>query len=285
MPYGLLGRPLPALMPHQTAWHPEAIDWQTRVVANGGSVPAATLLAVSNFCLDIDRAGLRPLLWRVNPMAGGNLASVLVPLYRSPTPFAVVGFATDTNDNFVAGDYTATSGLLGNGSNKRLITGLPLNFSFFRHAGMYLPAISTATFRTYVGGFGSARFQGEYSLDNGSPATDLGLLEYSDSSGAGGASGGTHANGDFVIGASNPISGRSFMQSNGVLTGARGDVRGAGALTTPLTIYAKRSGAGVNSSHANARIGGYTLGDGLREEQATEYYACWDRILRGLGRK
>ena len=285
MPYGLLGLPLPRLMPHQTAWHPEAVDWQTRVIANGGTVPAATLVAVSNFCAEIDNAGLRPLLWRVNPMAGGDLASALVPLYRSPTPFALVGSATDANDNFVAGDYTASSGLLGNGSNKRLITGLPVNFSRFRHAGFFAHTISAATFRMYIGASGATTFEGIFAIENGSPTSNIGFLNYSDGSGAGGASNGTHANGDFVMGANNPISNRSYFQTHGVFVGSRGDIREAGAVTTPLAIYARRTLAATYAGHANARMGGYTLGDGLREEQASVYYGCWDRLLRGLGRK
>jgi len=113
------------------ATHPEARDWATRVTANGGTVSSTTLAAVSKFCAAINAAGLRDRFYRLNLLCGtsdASLNAVRTPLYVA-TSFggATVGDATDTNVNFVQGDYAetgASGGLKGNASTKRLNTGV-----------------------------------------------------------------------------------------------------------------------------------------------------------------
>lgn len=111
--------------------HHEAIDWATRVSANGGTISTTTIRAVSDFCRAIDAAGIRSAMYRVNLFCGGNLSGCLVPLYRGPT-FGGTNFgnATDTNGNFVSADFVeigSGGGLKGNGTNKYLNTGFATN--------------------------------------------------------------------------------------------------------------------------------------------------------------
>jgi hypothetical protein len=110
--------------------HPEAADWASRVRAEGGSVKNATLRAVSKFCADIDAAGIRSKIWRLNLLCGDSDASlfaVRTPLYRGPSRTGTqYGNTTDTNNAFQQADYTetgASGGLKGNGSSKYLDTG------------------------------------------------------------------------------------------------------------------------------------------------------------------
>lgn len=114
--------------------HPEAADWRNRVVANGGTVSASTMQAVGQFCRSIDAAGIRDRFFRLNLFCGDSdstLAAVRTPLYRGQSLAGTqFGNTTDTNFNFVAGDYAETGssgGLLGNGSTKYLNTGLNAN--------------------------------------------------------------------------------------------------------------------------------------------------------------
>lgn len=111
--------------------HHEAIDWATRASANGGTISTTVLRAVSDFCAAIDSGSLRSSMYRLNLFVGGNLSGCLVPLYRS-TSFGGTGLgnATDTNNNFVSGDFIETGtggGLKGNGTNKYLNTGFATN--------------------------------------------------------------------------------------------------------------------------------------------------------------
>lgn len=132
------------------------------MVANGGSVSASTMRAVSAFCAAINAAGLRDRFYRLNLFCGTGLNAALVPLYRSRTfGGSVLGNATDTNNGpFASGDYIetgATAGLVGNGSSKYLETGFnpsaPASESSF-HLSTYVSGTeSSGTTRIFLGSF------------------------------------------------------------------------------------------------------------------------------------
>jgi hypothetical protein len=134
------------LRPLASGVHPEANAWRTAVVANGGSVSASTMRAVSAFCNAIDAAGIRDRFYRLNLFAGTGLNACLVPLYRGQSRTGTqYGNATDTNNNFVSGDYSEVVGLNANGSlgssNKYLDTGLSPDD---------LPSIATGHFGVFA---------------------------------------------------------------------------------------------------------------------------------------
>lgn len=126
--------------------HHDALDWARRVAANGGAVSRATLRAVSTFCDAIDQAAIRDRFFRLGIFAGSNLSAALVPLFRGPSLTGTqFGNATDTNVNFVSGDYVetgASGGLQGNGTSKYLNTGL---------APSALPQVATTHLSAYRG--------------------------------------------------------------------------------------------------------------------------------------
>jgi hypothetical protein len=116
------------LRPLASGVHPEAAAWRSAVVANGGSVSASTIKAVSDFCSAIDSAGIRSKIWRLSLLCGSDLNAALVPLYRGPSRTGTqYGNTTDTNNGpFVSGDYAetgASGGLKSNGTSKHLDTG------------------------------------------------------------------------------------------------------------------------------------------------------------------
>ena len=131
--------------------HPEAASWRTRVIANGGTVSASTFAAVETFCRAIDTAGIRSRFFRLNLFAGTGLASALVPLYRGQSLGGTqFGNATDTNNNFVSGDYAetgSTGGLNSNSGAKTLNTGVnpvTVGISFNNtHMSAYLPVAAS----------------------------------------------------------------------------------------------------------------------------------------------
>jgi hypothetical protein len=128
--------------------HPEAASWRTRVIANGGTVSASTFAAVETFCRAVDTAGIRSRLSRVNLFCGTGLAAALVPLYRGTSLGGTqFGNTIDTNSNFVAGDYVetgTTGGLTGNGSNKRLQTGMDMVAAGISHTDTHCSWYSRA---------------------------------------------------------------------------------------------------------------------------------------------
>jgi hypothetical protein len=161
-----------------TAVHPDALNWVTRVTTNGGTVSSNTLAAVSTFCTSINAAsGLRAAILRLNLFCGNSDASlnaVRTPLYLSGSlGGATIGNTTDTNFNFVAGDYQETGsggGLKGNGTGKHLATGInlrtpPFTFASFNvtsglHLSVSATEVETSGDRVLIGGNG--QFGGTY---------------------------------------------------------------------------------------------------------------------------
>lgn len=116
------------LAPRATGFHPEANAWRAAVVANGGSVSASTMKAVSKFCSDIDKAGVRDRFLRLNLVCGSNLAAARTPLYRGASLAGTqYGSSADVNVGpFVEGDYSQSAGIAGNGTSKYFDTTLTL---------------------------------------------------------------------------------------------------------------------------------------------------------------
>jgi hypothetical protein len=146
------------LCPRTGGFHPEASDWRTRVIANGGSVSGSTLKAVSDFCKAIDKAGIRDRFYRLNLFCGNAdsaLNAVRTPLYRAQSFTASpLGNATDENTGtFVQGDYAENNGLLGNGSTKYLSTGLPMTFLGSNQVHLFASFVpdASANFRVLLG--------------------------------------------------------------------------------------------------------------------------------------
>ena len=153
------------LRPIASGVHPEAAAWRSAVVANGGSVSASTMKAVSKFCGDIDAAGIRDRFYRLNLFCGNSDASLIaprVPLYRGPSRTGTqYGNALDTNVNFVQGDYAetgASGGLKGNGTSKYLDTGFLADTltQSGRHLGVVFQADTVVTAGRYW--FGTDNF-------------------------------------------------------------------------------------------------------------------------------
>jgi hypothetical protein len=274
------------LLRPRASGHPEALAWKTAVIANGGTVSESTMTAVTTFCRSIDAAGLRSLLWRVNPMAGNDLSAALVPLYRA-TSFSgsVQGNTTDTNFNFVSGDYSATSGLIGNGSTKVLNTGLAANFRSGRHVGFIPNSIGTTAFRYYMGvrNGGSPANGGLYAPYISSPTTLAGAYTYTDAGDAGGADNGTVVLKRLYLVNNVSGAGGTTMYANGSATGAAGAGNDT-AITAAFAIFAVGQNAGTFAFYTNARLAGYTIGENMTASQVGTYNAIWTTLLTALGR-
>jgi hypothetical protein len=135
----------------------DARDWLTRVYKNGGTVSLTTASAVQNFCNTIDSAGLRGKFFRLNLFCGDNLNAATVPLYRGDSRTGYQrGFLYDVPNNITISDYNESgsfAGIKGNGSNKRLDTGLGTNFTNNSSLsfGAFISEPTSVAFSTYLG--------------------------------------------------------------------------------------------------------------------------------------
>jgi len=99
------------LRPTASGLDPDALAWRAAVIAAGSSVDGGVVAAVSRFVKGCKSDGIWDAMKSVVLLAGADtLAGALAPL-KGTAP---------TSYNFVSGDYSQTSGLVGNGSTKYL---------------------------------------------------------------------------------------------------------------------------------------------------------------------
>jgi len=278
------------------ATHPEAIDWATRVTANGGTASSTTLAAVSTFCAAIDReSGLRAAILRCNLFCGNSDASlnaVRTPLYRGASLTGTqLGNATDTNVNFVAGDYQETGsggGLKGNGSSKYLNTGLaPSNISSLLdvHLSASGTDLDTSGDRVFVGSINS----------NANPGSEIYALDVYAAYVTGRAS----RLSMFTAGQFPVVTTPGTTESHiiGVRTSATSSViyrGGASAVTNATTavpvshtrnwfVFALNN-IGTPTAYTAARLRMYSIGNGLTAAQALAFSNAVIAFNTALGR-
>jgi hypothetical protein len=139
-------------------FHPDAVSWEQRVLANGGTVSPSTMKAVSDLTIAINaQSGLRASITRLNLFCGDNINACFVPLYLAEASGAAAkGNVTDLNNNFDSGDYVESGpngGLTSNGVSKFLRTGLPQNAvsSTSCHLSISLAGITNSNTCLYLG--------------------------------------------------------------------------------------------------------------------------------------
>ena len=138
--------------------HPVAVEWAKRVVTNGGTTPSSnTVSALSTFMFGMDSASLTNKVVVINAFVPDNLIASLTPLLKFS------GNDPWTNNNFGAGDLTV-NGLIGNGSNKYLNTGVYPNSFMTDGSASSIYYLNTAGSSNYTG-IGSASGPGR--LRNG----------------------------------------------------------------------------------------------------------------------
>jgi hypothetical protein len=277
------------LRPLASGVHPEAAAWRSAVVANGGSVSASTVRAVSNFCAAIDAAGIRDKFYRLNLFCGNSDASlnaVRTPLYRGQSLAGTqYGNALDTNNNFVPDDYAetgASGGLIGNTTTKYLNTGL---------APDALPTVATGhlAFWTRGGSVGGARrvlgtlvsvVAERFFMDRRPVANS----------------------GDLIYLGSLPASNTTDDATAGLFSGSRvsatdlrlfkDGVQAGGTQTGSATITAHDKPFFVFAGNANGspiayyerRLAAYSIGDGMTAAQMLSYYNALNTFMGALSR-
>lgn len=268
----------------------DADDWASRVTTNGGSVSAATMTAVYQFCLAIAAAGIRDRFFRLNLFAGTGLASALVPLYRGPTRTGTQhGNTTDTNANFVSGDYVetgSTGGLQGlRTATKRLETGVsPSTFSGFNfHTSAYEIVGSDTTYDNTIGAWATASNAG-FSMGTSDLTTKYECSVVNNA----------------IQLTQTAIAGHYIFSQTGnrvgLMIGSGGQITTAyvgganlisdwSAATWGISVFALQSAAGTFVNYSSSRLGGYSIGLSLTAAQAAAFYAAMEQFQAAMGRK
>jgi len=273
------------LRPIASGVHPEANAWRTAVVANGGSVSASTMKAVSAFCAAIDKANIRDRFYRLNLFCGAGLNAALVPLYRGQSRTGTqFGNTTDTNNGpFVSGDYAetgASGGLTSNGTSKYLNTGLKADAlgQTDRHLSMVGVTTGSTTSKYFLGmdnfGCGGNAFWGIMTGSSNPIQFMVRAQTAASNSTAFTASGTPH-----IVLSGN---GSAAVYGNGVsaITGL------AGAFTAPnLDIYTHAlNRCGTSIDYTAARLTAYSVGASMTAQQVADYYTAINAFQTSLSR-
>ena len=274
------------LRPIASGVHPEAAAWRSAVVANGGSVSASTMKAVSKFCGDIDKANIRDRFYRLNLFCGTGLNAALVPLYRGQSRAgSQFGNTTDTNVGpFVSGDYAETTGLQG-ASGKYLNTGL-LASTFDRsntHVSIYGTSLTTApgSFGSLIGARNASaadiiQFDGKRSVASNtyfSHSTPSALQ----------VAGSPVASSGHLMGVSRTSTDLQ-VYSNGTSTGSQTGDRTTGALVNIAIFVFANNFNGSSSDISGMLCRQYSVGLGMTSGQVSSYYTALQAFQTALGR-
>ena len=289
MPYGLLGDPRPIPIPDGVA-HPEAAAWRTAVIANGGTVSSSTINAVSDFCGSIAANGLRDRFYRLNLFSGGNLNACLVPLYRGPSPSGTqYGNATDTNNNFVSGDYVESRGLKGNATTKAISLGAGV-LTGLTNANLHIAAYGRDMQDTNGNTEGILLGRADGSprpftiLRGGNNETAGNQFMANEYSAGLFASPSASIEQGFLVGsttATNAIA----IYTNGQLAGsAAGSRTLANAPYNGMGVFGYQFASEGFSSRSGARLSGYSIGSGMSAQQVGDYYSIMQAFQTTMGR-
>ena len=242
------------------------------------------MLAVDAFCRSIDLAGIRNRFLRLSLMCGDSLSAVVVPLYTGQSPSGTQYSGNDTNYNFVSGDYAETGssgGLLGNGSNKMLLTALTgsdFGTGYDIHASVYWRGTDPVATARWCGSF-------------------LGPILMCETSGNGV---GGRAGDNFFMSATIPATGSNQQGHHITSRTSDSDARhfrnGSSIVqrTTTVTVTPSTTRMGVmaaatdniggGNSHASRRVAAYSFGLGFTPAQASAYYTAMQAFQTALGR-
>jgi hypothetical protein len=263
----------------------DAQDWIDRVYANGGTVSASTAAAVNTFCDSIDSvSGLRACFYRLNLFCGGTsgtsagLAACLVPLYRGQSLGGTqYGNTIDANNNFVVGDYAetgASGGLQGNGTNKRLDTGLPGNTfaTSSRHLSAYEIQVATTDYSPSLKQFTSPSTHWSLGV-----WTALNDYVYAGYAGVGGQPVALRQAGHF-FGQNTSSTAAQIYRNGSPITSFNTGTAASSADSTTVTVL------GATGEFSEGRLGGYSIGLSMTNGQVAAYYTAMQAFQTALGR-
>lgn len=272
------------------ALHPEAAAWQASVVANGASVSGSTLRAVSQFCKDIDAAGIRDRFYRLNLFCGSNLNAALVPLYRGPT-FGGTAYGNTVDQSlgspsFLEGDYSEATGIQGNGSSKYLNTGFNVD---------QLPGAADCHLSAYIRGTQSvsaamgvigAIFNGvtdRYRIGfntstagNFSTNSELGKATQINAVRA------NTADGLYTLSRTSTTSLTHYNNASSFGTNTASTAETTGAFS--LYVFCRNSAANTPIEFYNGVMAGYSIGAGLTSDDVSAYYTALQSFQTAIGR-
>lgn len=251
-------------------YDPDAQNYFSRVAAAGGSLASATKKAFNDYVRGTKSDGDWDLIIRGSLLLTDGFAGLFVPFKVGG------GSASDTNVNFVSGDYSLATGLTGNGTTKYLNTVMLANvltandthIAIYNRSstnGITLGAIDVSDNRLLVSAPSGNYISDQYKSSGG------GRLSV--------ATGATPFG--FIIG-TRTASNVHTIYRNG--TSITSNATTAGSLPAiALTVFAYNNN-GTPAVDGSGICGGYTVGKGVSSTAAGRMNARMQALQAALGR-
>lgn len=268
------------LRPSASGVHPEAASWRTRVISNGGSVSGSTMLAVSKFCSDIDKAGLRDRFLRLSLLCGDNLTAARVPLYvNTSSGGATLGNSIDANNSFASGDYTVAGGIKC-GTSRSLNTGLAPDSADYAtgHVSVWIQRTGTFGRAGLVSSWNTGYTQPALWIEYASSSSNSWMSWYREQNPGVGSTTGRH-----LLVTRRSTTDQAWYQ-NGAL-GAQDTTTTTTTATSsiPWHIGCRRVGT-TSEAFSDENITHYSIGRSMTAAQITSFYTALQTFMTALGR-
>lgn len=239
----------------------DAAAWAAAVTSAGGTYSGGTLAAVSAFAVSAKASGYWTKLNRINLFCGDQLAAALVPLKRGG------GSATDTNVNFVGGDYTEATGLTGNGTTKYLDTGLIPSASLTinsTHMALYNRSSTAAAGGSMGANDGTGVLRALIPHTDGIFYSD----QYATGTGRVNTAGALATPYGFLV-ATRTAANLHTLYQNAASVASNATV--SGSLPTISMFICANNASGTPNLPSSQPLAGYSIGDGLTGGDVTAY--------------
>jgi hypothetical protein len=232
------------------------------------------LSAVHTFCQSAKASGYWDKLNRINLFCGNQLTAALVPLKVGG------GSATDTNVNFVSGDYTEATGITGNGTTKYLNTGLVPSASLTlndTHVAAYVRSSSGTGCAVGAYANAGANQYNLYTPLGGTGDHTSGQYDF-----AGGRVSGFSAGPYGMLCGSRISSASHAIYRNG--SSLASNATTGGALPAIAVFAFANNISGAASDFNNQALAGYSIGSGLSLSDVVAYTTHMETFQDALGR-
>lgn len=263
--------------------HPDVTSWLNTLSLVGGSASSTTISALNTFCNSIDAAGLRNKFYRLNLFCGNNLTSCLVPLYvNTQWNLPVLGFSIDTNNNFVSADYNETGangGLIGNGTNKLLLTGLKGTdlTAGNRHVSAYERVNATTDYSPSIGSVTDNT--GQHAIGPWTASTNY---FYRSHNTVGGNANTTKSVG-FWLGSDSSAT-ASTLYKNGSGVSSVSSQGAGGSSSNQYSVFGVVNSSNTISEASEVRLAGYSIGLSLNSSEVSSFNTIMQAFQTALGR-
>jgi hypothetical protein len=232
------------LRPTASGLDPDALAWRAAVIAAGSSVDGGVVTAVSRFVKGCKADGIWDAMKSVVLLAGADtLAGALAPL-KGTAP---------TSYNFVSGDYSKTSGLVGNGSTKYLDSNRAGNADpqDDNHMAMWVSDVGTTATQSFVGSVATVE---TYFFKNSSGGTG-----YLNNNASTGVTAQYPGNGS-LLGMSRSQASEFLVRLNGAIVTRVSASTGVNSIDA--FVFARNSN-GTALGHVDSTLAFYSIGESL----------------------